>query len=150
MRPPTTEPPQEAQPARCRARRRGRSDDGSMSIEIAILFPALLLLVTAIVQYGLWFHARSVALAAAQEGAAAAASYQAAPDGGAERARAFLADHAGDTLSDVEVAQSAPAPGQVAVRVTGHAISLLPGIAGPTVTQSAEAPLERFTVAGVP
>ena len=121
-----------------------------MSVEIAILFPALLLLVTAIVQYGLWFHARSVALAAAQEGAAAAASYQAAPDSGADRARAFLDDHAGDTLSSVEVTQSAPAPGQVAVQVTGHAISLLPGVAGPTVTQSAEAPLERFTVAGAP
>lgn len=150
MSPPTTEPPRPARSGRGRARRRPRGDDGSMSVEIAILFPALLLLVTAIVQYGLWFHARSVALAAAQEGAAAAASYQAAPDSGAERASAFLDAHAGDTLSDVEVAQSAPAPGQVAVQVTAHAISLLPGIAGPTVTQSAEAPLERFTVAGEP
>ncbi|MCB2175751.1 MAG: pilus assembly protein [Actinomycetales bacterium] len=121
-----------------------------MSVEFAILFPALLLLVTAIVQFGLWFHARSVALAAAQEGAAAAASYQAAPDSGANRARAFLDAHAADTLSDIEVAQSAPAPGQVAVQVTGRAISLLPGIDGPTVTQLAEAPLERFTVAGGP
>lgn len=146
----TTELPRQPRSTRGRAGLRGRSDDGSMSVEIAILFPALLLLVTAIVQYGLWFHARSVALAAAQEGAAAAASYQAAPDSGADRARAFLDAHAGDTLSDIEVEQSAPATGQVAVQVTGHAISLLPGIAGPSVTQSAEAPLERFTVAGVP
>ena len=121
-----------------------------MSVEIAILFPALLLIVTAIVQYGLWFHARSVALAAAQEGATAGASYQAAPGSGADRARTFLDAHAADALSDVAIEQSAPAPGQVAVQVTGRAISLLPGVAGPAVTQSAEAPVERFTVAGGP
>jgi Flp pilus assembly protein TadG len=121
-----------------------------VSVEIAILFPALLLIVTAIVQYGLWFHARSVALAAAQEGVAAAATYQAAPGRGADRARTFLDDHAGDTLRDVEVIQTAPATGQVVVQVTGRALSLLPGVVGPAVSQSAQAPVERFTVAGGP
>ena len=46
-----------------------------MSLEIAILAPALLLLVFSIVQGGLWFHARNLAQAAAQEGAAAGAAY---------------------------------------------------------------------------
>jgi Flp pilus assembly protein TadG len=121
-----------------------------MSVEIAILFPALLLLVTAVVQYGLWFHARSLALAAAQEGVAVAVTYRAAPNSGADRARTFLDAHGAGTLVDATVQQSVPAPGHVSVRVTGRAISLLPGVAGLPVTQSADAPLERFTVAGAP
>lgn len=130
--------------------RRLRGDDGSVSVEIAILFPALLLLITAIVQYGLWFHARSVALAAAQEGVIAAASYQASPGSGAERARAFLDAHAADTLLEPRITQSAPVPGQVAVEITGRAVSLVPGMPGPAVAQSAHAPIERFTVVGGP
>ena len=121
-----------------------------MSVEIAILFPALLLIVTVIVQSGLWFHSRSLALAAAQEGVTAAATYRAAPGSGADRARAFLDAHDTDALSDVVVTQTSTAPGHVVVRVTGRAISLLPGVAGLSVTQSAEAPIEQFTVAGGP
>ena len=147
---PTASGTRDTRPGRRGAHRWRGCDDGSMSVEIAILFPALLLLVTAIVQYGLWFHARSVALAAAQEGAAAAATYQAAPGTGSDRALAFLDAHAADALSDIDVEQSTPAPGTIAVQVTGRAISLLPGIAGPEVTQSAQAPVERFTVAGAP
>lgn len=119
-----------------------------MSVEIAILFPALLLLVTVLVQYALWFHARSVALAAAQEGVSAAASYRATAGAGADRARTFLDAHAADTLTDVEVTQTASAPGYVTVQITGRAISLLPGVTGPSVSQTAEAPAEQFTVAG--
>ena len=52
-----------------------QGQDGSVSLEIAILAPALLLLVFSIVQGGLWFHARNLAQAAAQEGAAAGAAY---------------------------------------------------------------------------
>lgn len=130
--------------------RRLRGDDGSVSVEIAILFPALLLLISAIVQYGLWFHARSVALAAAQEGVIAATTYRAAAGSGVERAREFLDAHASDTLHDPQISQTTPTPGQVAVQVTGRAVSLLPGMPGPAVTQSAHAPIERFTVAGGP
>jgi hypothetical protein len=42
----------------------------------------MLLLVFAIVQTGLWFYARSLALAAAQEGVAAARAYRASGDAG--------------------------------------------------------------------
>src|SRR5665647_230915 len=146
---PTAQPTRETRPVRGRTRHRPQGDDGSMSVEIAILFPALLLIVTAIVQYGLWFHARSVALAAAQEGVTAATTYRATPGSGADRARTFLDAHSADTLTDIEIAQTTPAPGQVTVQVTGRAISVLPGVAGPVVSQSAEAPIEQFTVAGL-
>ena len=132
------------------ARHGGRGDAGSVSVEIAILFPALLIIVTALVQYALWFHARSVALAAAQEGVTAVASYGAAPGSGTNHARWFLDTHATGTLTGTQVSEEFPTPGQVTVDVTGRAVSVLPGAAGPAVTQSAQAPIERFTVAGAP
>jgi Flp pilus assembly protein TadG len=125
-------------------------DAGSASVEIAILFPVVLLVVTAIVQCGLWFHARSIALAAAQEGVTAARLYEAGPTAGPERARAFVEAHGSDSLSDVVATATSPGPEQIGVQVTGRALSILPGVAGLTVTQSAEGPIERFTTAGGP
>lgn len=130
--------------------RRVARDAGSASVEIAILFPVVLLVVTAIVQYGLWFHARSIALAAAQEGVTAARLYGASPAAGPERARAFVEAHGSDSLSDVVATATSPGPEQIGVQVTGRALSILPGVPGLTVTQSAEGPIERFTTAGEP
>ncbi|GGC14480.1 hypothetical protein GCM10010972_29750 [Cellulomonas carbonis] len=125
-------------------------DDGSVTVELSILFPALLLLVTALVQYGLWFHARSVALAAAQQGVVAAAAYQAPPGAGVDGATAFVVAHGSQTLLDAAATQDVPAPGTVSVEVNGRSVSLIPGVLGPAVVQSATAPVERFTVAGAP
>lgn len=125
-------------------------DDGSVTVELSILFPALLLLVTLLVQYGLWFHARSVALAAAQQGAAAAAAYQAPAGAGVDSATAFVAAHGSHTLLDASATQTAQRAGTVVVEVSGRAVSLVPGMPGPVVAQSAAAPVERFTVAGAP
>ena len=135
-----------------RARRRALGDrcrdTGSATVEIAILFPVLLAVIVAIVQYGLWFHARSLALAAAQEGVTAARSYAADPAIGPDRAREFLQAHGSDTLTDITATATSPGAGQVGVQVTGRSLSLLPGVPGVAVTQSAEGPVERFTVAG--
>lgn len=127
------------------ARSLHRSDDrGSASIELVILFPALLLLVTALMQYGLWFHARSVALAAAQEGIAAARTYEGDLDDGRTVALEFVAGNGGDTLLDAAATAGALGVGQVQVVVTGRSLSVIPGVAGPAVRQSAAGPLERF------
>lgn len=147
--PPRGSLPHAPNPRRPRARHIAE-DAGSASVEIAILFPVVLLVVTAIVQYGLWFHARSIALAAAQEGVTAARLYEAGPTAGPERARAFVEAHGSDSLSDVVASATSPGPEQIGVQVTGRALSILPGVAGLTVTQSAEGPIERFTTAGGP
>jgi Flp pilus assembly protein TadG len=148
----TTTTPRSGTPsARVRRRARwARRDAGSVSIEIAILFPVLLALIVAIVQYGLWFHARSLALTAAQEGVSAARAYSTDPGSGPARAREFLAAHGAGTLTDVTVAPTTPGAGQVGVQVTGRSLSIVPGVPGPTVTQSAAGPRERFTTPGAP
>ena len=149
---PRTRPPDAvAGPVRrVRQRNRPGAERGSVTIEVVVLFPVLLVMIIAIVQYGLWFHARSLALAAAQQGVTAARTYTAEPGTGTHAATAFLDTHATDTLTDLTVTATTPGAGQVGIEVTGRALSLVPGIPGPTVFQSAAGPVERFTTAGAP
>lgn len=123
-----------------------RADRGSATVEIAILGPVVLLLVFTLVQSALWYYARGLALAAAQQGATAAAAYGATPATGAAHAREFLAGQ--DSLREVQVDAAASTRTQVRVQVTGRALSVLPGVAGILITQDAYAPVERFTLPG--
>lgn len=129
------------------AARRGR-DTGSVTVEIAILGPALLLIVFTLVQTALWYHARALALAAAQQGAATAAAYGAYPGDGAAHAREFLARNNHDTLRDADITTTGSTATTVHLQVTGRALSVLPGVPGLTITQDAQAPVERFTRPG--
>ena len=129
---------------------RRRADGGSATLEVAILGPALLALIFSVVQAGLWFYARSLALAAANEGVTAGRAYQAPPGAGPARARTFIADHAGDSLLAATVSDSGSDATMVRIQVSGRALSVLAGFSGLTVTQSAQAPRERFTIEGAP
>ena len=112
-------------------------------MQTAILFPVALLLIFGIIQGALWFHARHVALGAAQQGARAASAESGT--GGEQRAHEFVAGLTGGTLlRDLAVTQTT-ANDIVTVTVTGNAPSLLPGVGGLSVTQSASSPIERFT-----
>lgn len=54
----------------CRAVRESiRSDRGASAVELAVLAPAFLMVIMLIIQFGLWFNARQIALASAQAGA---------------------------------------------------------------------------------
>ena len=123
-----------------------RDERGSATVEAAIVFPVVLFLIFGIIQGALWFHARHVALGAAQEGARVVA----AEDGGDGVARAgeFITNLTGGTLiRNVIVRESAT--GQTAtVTVNGQAPSLIPGMDGLPVSQTATAPVERFTRPG--
>jgi Flp pilus assembly protein TadG len=126
--------------------RQPRRDRGSATLEIAVLGPALLLLVFTLVQVGLWYYARSLAIAAAQEGVAAGRAYGAGIDTGVERAQAFLDRSAGDSLLQPAVTATGSTPTLVRIEVAGRSQSVLPGVPGITVRQAAQAPVERFTL----
>ena len=130
-------------PAGCRQSR--RSDGGAASLEIAILGPALLLVIFAVIQAGMWFYARNLALAAAQEGVDAARGYQASSAAGVARAQSFLHRAAGDSLQGVTVSAAGSSATAVRIEVRGRCLSLIPGLAGLPITQSAQGPVERFT-----
>ena len=128
--------------------RRHRGEDrGEASIQMAIVFPFVLLTTIAVIQASMWFYAREIALTAAREGLTAARAYQASPADGAARAQEVLGRSAGDSLRGYGV--TAGSDGQrVRVKVSGTALSMLPGLPGLTVTQSASGPLERWTTSG--
>jgi Flp pilus assembly protein TadG len=139
-------------PAPDRHHHRGRglrkADGGSTTLEIAILAPTLLALTFTVVQAGLWFYARSLALAAAQEGVTAGRAWHAPSDAGPARARTFLTEQAGDSLTGATVTSGGTTATIVRITVTGRALSVLPGVPGMTVTQSAQASRESFTTPG--
>lgn len=118
--------------------------DGSVTVELAVLAPALLVLVFSVVQVGVWSYARSLALAAAQEGVTAARVQGAGVEAGRERAESFLRQTAGDSLRDGQIRVDRTAV-DVKVEVSGRALSVLPGVPGLLVRQSAAGPIERFT-----
>ena len=124
-------------------KRARRNERGTAPLETAVLAPAILLIIGLIVQAGFWFHARDVAIAAAEEGARAAA-YEGA---NASSGRGVAADFAGrvgkGALKDVAVSASRGATATT-VTVTGHSISLVPGLTF-TIEQSASVPTERLT-----
>src|SRR3954451_5373532 len=113
--------------------RRLRAERGSVSLEMAIVFPVVLLLVMTSIQAALWFYARSIALGAAQEGAregrvqpASTARAQAAAEGFLEQTASALLTGRGVTVTG--------SPASIAVTVTGPLLGLFPGQSGWSVT----------------
>ncbi|WP_283844536.1 TadE family protein [Streptomyces sp. RerS4] len=125
--------------------RHGEGDRGEASLQMAIVFPFVILVTVAVVQASMWYFARNIALTAAREGVAAARVYQAPEGAGAARARETLGRIAGDSLTSPTVSTAGSSTTEVRVTVTGTAPSLIPGLSGLTVSQSAGAPRERWT-----
>ena len=124
--------------------RRRSGERGATSVELAITFPVVLLLVMTLIQAALWFYARSIALGAAQEGAREGRIQPASTTRAHSAAEGFLDQTAQDLLTgrDVTVAGS---PSSIEVTVTGTSLSLFPGLSGWSVTQTAVGPVERPT-----
>ena len=106
---------------------------------MAIVTPAVLVLLMLAVQAGLFWHARQRADAAASRAAAAAAEVDGTPTAGEAAAEIFLTgapiDNAAVTVTrDADTAR---------VTVTGTAPALVPGVVW-QVKAAAEAPRERF------
>ena len=124
-----------------------RSDVGVATLELVVIFPVLLLLLFGIFQGALYFHGRNVLLAAAEQGVRAA-RLDAQPDRAAtavQQARQFLLD-TGElkNLSGLTITPTVDA-GQVRITITARTVSLLPGVPGPQVSQTAAGSIERFT-----
>ncbi|MGA5284868.1 TadE family protein [Streptomyces griseoincarnatus] len=123
--------------------RRWADDRGDASVQMAIVYPFVLLATIAVIQASMWYYARQIALTAAREGVTAARVYRAGPADGAARARQVLGRTAGDSLRSLSVSASSDGE-RVRVQVTGVAQSMIPGMSGLTVTQSASGPVERW------
>ncbi len=122
-------------------RRRPR-DAGTSTVELAITMPALLIAVLTVLQIGLWFHTRHVALAAAQDGVRIARAYEGTGVAARAQVMATLDDLAPTLLRDrdVEVTRTTEL---ATVTVRGRATSIL-GIFNLPVHETAQGPVERF------
>ncbi len=126
------------------SRPRPRDERGSVAIQMVFLMPALFAVMFLGLQAALYYHAREVALAAAQEGAREAGSETGNRNSGLATARTFLADAGGsDVMTSTSVSGSRTTT-TATVTVTGKSLSVIPGW-HVTVTQSASVPVERLT-----
>jgi hypothetical protein len=126
--------------------RRGRPghDRGSASIEFAITAVAVMAIMFTAIQAACWFWARSIALAAAQEGVNTQRAYNAAPGAGQAEANAFIASTA-DGLTATTVIITSNGQG-VQATVSGHCLSVIPGFCNAfPVNATAHGTVERVT-----
>lgn len=115
---------------------------GSSTIQMVVLLPALFSLMFLGVQAALMYQGRTIALAAAQEGARAAAGETGSASAGISAASAFVAaTTAGLERTNVSGSRSAT---EARITVITHTVSVVPGWK-PEITQSAVMPVEKLT-----
>lgn len=123
-----------------RMRRRLRGERGMTTIQVAILFPVVLFWLMLIVQYGLWWHAKQVANAAAAEAVDAAKVPTGTGRDGENAAASYLSQSG--NLSNVTITVTRQTA-TVTAQVHGDAPHLVPGFEW-SVTARSAGPVERF------
>ena len=125
------------------ARSRRRNQRGNAALQTAVLAPAMLVMAGVIIQGGLWYHARDVAIAAAEEGARVSAAQDSTSTAGRSAAASFAARTGAGFLTVTSVAATRSATSTTVV-VAGESLVLVPGLHLP-ISQSATLPVERTT-----
>lgn len=118
------------------------SERGSVSVQMVLLMPTLLLVIWIAMGAAMYFYGRTTALAAAQAGAAAGAAEHGTTSD-CVRTATELAARAGDALAGLNVTCQLLAKA-VTATVTGSTLSLVPGWE-PVTTQSATVPREEIS-----
>ncbi|WP_433474530.1 TadE/TadG family type IV pilus assembly protein [Spirillospora sp. CA-142024] len=126
-------------------RREERADAGASSMEWALLTPVLILVMLVVVQFAMVFHARHVALAAAQSGARVART---SPVGGGwqgaatAKAAGSVREIGPDLLSGLQVTAGED-DDERWVEVSGEAVQVVPFMTF-HVSQRSQGPIECF------
>lgn len=123
------------------SRRTKHSERGSETLESAILYPVVFLVIFGLVQLGAYFHAENISQGAATAALNAARVY----DGNSERGRAAgQAVLQGAGIVDggnVTVSRTATT---TTVTVTGRGPYIIPGLPNSTFSKTVSAPTERY------
>lgn len=121
------------------ARERGSAE----VLTAAIVIPVLMFtLIFAIIQTGLWFHARNVATSAAQVSVEAARTYDGSAGAGQAAGAAYLSNNAGLDAAAVQVSRGGT---EATAVVTGDMTRIVPLVPLPGIRVSASATVERLT-----
>jgi len=122
---------------------RARDERGSATLQLVVLLPLLFTALFVGVQAAVWYQARTMAYAAAQVGATAAAAENASAGDGIAAASRFAQAKGGDVLTG-SIVNGRRTATTVTVSVRGTALSVIPGMRF-RVDQSVSAPVERIT-----
>lgn len=139
-----------ASPWIARLRAHLRDDTGAAGVEVVILYPVVLLLLFAIIQGGIVFHARNVARSVANGAVLAAQVEDGTSGAGVAEGNARLDRAGGAALLSAATVNVDRGAAQVTATVTGQTFSIVPGLSGITVTATATGSVERFNAAGAP
>ncbi|MCI0686313.1 MAG: pilus assembly protein [Sporichthyaceae bacterium] len=135
-----------AAPARPPSRRRGGRDRGDTLVEAILITPIMFFIVLVVIQFALWYHARQIVTAAAQEATRVARVATATPDqvaqAGQDRAYAFVETLGGGTVADPSVQVDRTAT-TVTVQVEASTLTIVPGL-DLRATARSVSPVERF------
>lgn len=122
---------------------------GSATLEMAIVAPALMVLVLGILQFGLVHHAQQVARTAAQEAARTAAAENSHPEEGRTRALKVMSAGLGGMVGEPEVKVEKDLDYvRVQVRATMRGLLPIPGLSSFNLTAGASVYAERFRPSG--
>lgn len=146
-RPRATQPDRTSKPVRA-ASARGlvralAGDRGSVSAELVIATPLLLLMLLLIVQFAMWSHATHIAQAAASQGLAATRVQNGTTTAGHTQAEQLLKQLAGGPLTHGQVAVQRSAT-TASVAISGQAASVVPFLHLP-VHAEASGPVEAWS-----
>ncbi|NRQ32100.1 hypothetical protein HII36_09650 [Nonomuraea sp. NN258] len=108
------------------------------------MLTVLMLTILACMQVILLYFARSVALAAAQEGVRASRAENASRTAGAAVAERYAEQTAGGFLSGISASMKETGPDNVRVMVAGQSLSLVPFLASIPVEEEAAGVIEEF------
>jgi Flp pilus assembly protein TadG len=126
-----------------RSRHGPRGDRGSATIEVAVAFPVVMLLLMLVVQAGVYFHTRAVMTSAAHKGLDAARVEEGSVADARSVTEAFLDRNAAALEArNVEVSRGAE---RAEVSVSGDVTSLIFGVDLFPVRVTASAPIEAVT-----
>src|SRR3954453_833504 len=104
-----------------------RTDRGASTLELALLTPVLLFVILLVVQFAMVYHARHIALAAAQAGARVARGQVTGDWQGAARSKAeSYAQQIGPNILTGVVATPSGGADERFVDVEGQAITVIP------------------------
>ena len=123
-----------------------RGEAGIASTEVAIVMPAVLMLIMLIFQVGLFWHAKQAADVAAEEAVESAQLAAASEADGLSGANAILGQ-AGNLRNVVVTVDRNVGTGLVTVTVTGEAPAVVP-FGNWRVEAQAQGSIERFIPAG--
>jgi Flp pilus assembly protein TadG len=121
----------------------GDADRGALSLSYAVILPIVLLFIMIVIQASFWYLARQAALAAARQGADAARVVGGSAEAGRAAALAFAQHSGAGYLIDPSASTGGSTPSTVAVTVTGHVPTFVPGLVV-HVSETAQAPVEEF------